>query len=396
MGNLEVDFAGVTFKNPIIASAGTPTINVHGMKECIGAGAGAICTKSISFQPFSWSLPRPANLFLDKVGDPGSIITLELGFWQPEEGERFVKEIKPVAEMENARVIANIAVEEFEEEKLKDLAKRLQDVGADMIEVACPCPILIPIEVADKWYQENLSKVIEILKEAVGIPVWPKLFADVLNQENIDRIEGAGADAIHITPPPHGITVDIESGRPIIPIYGLYYNRGWRGIGSYWTYVISEMANIPVMSSGGVFSGRDAVERMMIGATLVGICTAIIYHGYKRISKITQQVGSFVAGSRYENIEDIIGIASPYVGNIREFGEMIARRQVPREALTIHLEPEKCTGCGKCAVCTYGAIRMEDKMPRIDLSLCERCGVCESLCLSGAIFIRTSNGDGPK
>ena len=387
MKNLNVNLAGVTFKNPIMASAGTPTINLHGMEKCIEAGVGAVCTKSISFQPFSWSLPRPANLFLDKFGDPGSIVTIELGFWQPEVGVKFVKEIKSVAAGENVRVIANIAVEEFETEKLKELAKRLQDSGADMIEAACPCPILIPIEIADKWYQENLSRVIEILKKAVEIPVYPKLFADVLNKENINRIEGAGADAIHITPPPHGITVDIYNGKPVIPIHGLYYNRGWRGIGSYWTYLISKMAKIPVISSGGVFTGRDAIERLMLGASLVGVCTSVMYHGYGRITKIIREINHFMEEKAYENIKEITGIASPYVGDIEEFGKLIAQRQVSKETLTICVESEKCTGCGKCTVCTYGAIDMEHRIPRIDLALCERCGVCESICPADAITI---------
>ena len=389
MKSWNVDLAGVKFKNPIIASAGTPTINVHGMEECIKAGAGGVCTKSISFQPFSWPLPRPANLFLDKFGDPGSIITLELGFWQPEQGEKFVKEIKPFAEKENTRVIANIAVEEFEPKKLKDLAKRLENAGADLIEAACPCPILIPVEVADKWYQENLSRVIEILKQAVNIPFYPKLFADVLDEKNIRRIEEAGADAIHITPPPHGITVDIETGKPVIPIYGLYYNRGWRGIGSYWTYLISKMAKVPVISSGGIFTGRDAMERVMLGASLVGICTPIIYYGYQRITKIIEQIDHFMERKNHES-KDIIGIASPYVGDIEEFGKLIVQRQVPKDALTINVNSEKCTGCGRCAVCNYGAIVMEDKLPQIDLNLCERCGVCESICLTNAIIIQKS------
>lgn len=389
MKSWNVDLAGVKFKNPIIASAGTPTINVHGMEECIKAGAGGVCTKSISFQPFSWPLPRPANLFLDKFGDPGSIITLELGFWQPEQGEKFVKEIKPFAEKENTRVIANIAVEEFEPKKLKDLAKRLENAGADLIEAACPCPILIPVEVADKWYQENLSRVIEILKQAVNIPVYPKLFADVLDEKNISRIEEAGADAIHITPPPHGITVDIETGKPVIPIYGLYYNRGWRGIGSYWTYLISKMAKVPVISSGGIFTGRDAMERVMLGASLVGICTPIIYYGYQRITKIIEQIDHFMERKNHES-KDIIGIASPYVGDIEEFGKLIVQRQVPKDALTINVNSEKCTGCGRCAVCNYGAIVMEDKLPQIDLNLCERCGVCESICPTNAIIILKS------
>ena len=389
MKSWNVDLAGVKFKNPIIASAGTPTINVHGMEECIKAGAGGVCTKSISFQPFSWPLPRPANLFLDKFGDPGSIITLELGFWQPEQGEKFVKEIKPFAEKENTRVIANIAVEEFEPEKLKDLAKRLENAGADLIEAACPCPILIPVEVADKWYQENLSRVIEILKQAVNIPVYPKLFADVLDEKNISRIEEAGADAIHITPPPHGITVDIETGKPVIPIYGLYYNRGWRGIGSYWTYLISKMAKVPVISSGGIFTGRDAMERVMLGASLVGICTPIIYYGYQRITKIIEQIDHFMERKNHES-KDIIGIASPYVGDIEEFGKLIVQRQVPKDALTINVNSEKCTGCGRCAVCNYGAIVMDDKLPQIDLNLCERCGVCDSICPTNAIIIQKS------
>lgn len=390
MKNRNVNLAGVIFKNPVMASAGTPTINVHGIEKCIEAGAGAVCTKSISFQPFSWALPRPANLFLDKFGDPGSIVTVELGFWQPEEGEKFVKEIRPLAERENTRLIANIAVEEFETEKLKNLAKRLQDNGADMIEAACPCPILIPIEIADKWYQENLSRVIEILKGAVKIPVYPKLFADALNKENIKRVEEAGADAIHITPPPHGITVDIVSGKPVIPIYGLYYNRGWRGIGSYWTYLISKMAKIPVISSGGVFSGRDAIERVMLGASMVGICTAVIYYGYNRITRIVEQIDHFMEEQGYENMKDLLGMASPYVGDLQEFGKLIAQRQVPKEALTIWVEAEKCTGCRRCTVCTYGAITMEDRTPEINSNLCERCGVCESICPTSAIIIQKS------
>ncbi|NLN60258.1 MAG: 4Fe-4S binding protein [Deltaproteobacteria bacterium] len=48
----------------------------------------------------------------------------------------------------------------------------------------------------------------------------------------------------------------------------------------------------------------------------------------------------------------------------------------------------KCTKCGRCLVCNYGAMTIENKTPRIDLTLCERCGVCESLCPVDAIMIQ--------
>jgi heterodisulfide reductase subunit A-like polyferredoxin len=95
-------------------------------------------------------------------------------------------------------------------------------------------------------------------------------------------------------------------------------------------------------------------------------------------------------GKGYEDLKDIFGIASPYVGDLEEFGRLIAQRQVPREALSIKVEEEKCTNCGRCTVCTYGAVVMEDKVPKIDLTLCERCGVCESRCPTGAIIIQGS------
>jgi len=70
--DLITTIAGVTLKNPVTVSSGIITRSVHGMKRCIEAGAGAVATKSISFVPSSWSLPRPSCFMLDKYGDPAT------------------------------------------------------------------------------------------------------------------------------------------------------------------------------------------------------------------------------------------------------------------------------------------------------------------------------------
>lgn len=53
--DLTVKFGRLEFKNPIVASAGGPTHSIHGLKKCIEAGVGGVCTKSISYDPESWS-----------------------------------------------------------------------------------------------------------------------------------------------------------------------------------------------------------------------------------------------------------------------------------------------------------------------------------------------------
>ena len=48
MADLSVEFAGVKFKNPVLAASAEPTLDVNLMRRCIEAGAGGIVAKSMS------------------------------------------------------------------------------------------------------------------------------------------------------------------------------------------------------------------------------------------------------------------------------------------------------------------------------------------------------------
>ena len=50
---------------------------------------------------------------------------------------------------------------------------------------------------------------------------------------------------------------------------------------------------------------------------------------------------------------------------------------------------EKCIGCGKCAnVCPAKAIKMKNKLPKIDRSACIHCFCCQEFCPKGAMKVR--------
>jgi len=62
---------------------------------------------------------------------------------------------------------------------------------------------------------------------------------------------------------------------------------------------------------------------------------------------------------------------------------------VKAEGITCLINPELCTQCGLCAeVCPYGAIIMEDKVPRGIPALCKGCGTCAAECPTDAITMR--------
>ncbi|NOZ20158.1 MAG: NADH-quinone oxidoreductase subunit NuoF [Planctomycetes bacterium] len=78
--------------------------------------------------------------------------------------------------------------------------------------------------------------------------------------------------------------------------------------------------------------------------------------------------------------------------NCREEYEVhIRRHQCPagvcRALIRLHIDEEKCAGCGRCAkVCPAQAISGEKKQPHtIDQALCIQCGACFEECKFGAV-----------
>ena len=47
----------------------------------------------------------------------------------------------------------------------------------------------------------------------------------------------------------------------------------------YYFILLPFLGQIPLIGVGGVSSGRDAFEKVLAGASLVQIYTALIYHG---------------------------------------------------------------------------------------------------------------------
>jgi NAD-dependent dihydropyrimidine dehydrogenase PreA subunit len=61
---------------------------------------------------------------------------------------------------------------------------------------------------------------------------------------------------------------------------------------------------------------------------------------------------------------------------------------------TLHLDIERCTGCGRCAeVCPHGVFAIEGKKARVvDRDLCMECGACMANCAFGAVEVGAGVG----
>jgi dihydroorotate dehydrogenase len=63
-----------------------------------------------------------------------------------------------------------------------------------------------------------------------------------------------------------------------------------------------------LISSGGVFSGKDAYAKIRNGASLVQLLTALIYAGPRVVHRITKELAIELARDGYSNVHEAIGV----------------------------------------------------------------------------------------
>ncbi|KPV43590.1 quinone-dependent dihydroorotate dehydrogenase [Alicyclobacillus ferrooxydans] len=64
---------------------------------------------------------------------------------------------------------------------------------------------------------------------------------------------------------------------------------------------------VPVIASGGVFTARDAYEKVKAGASLVELYTALIYKGPEAISEIVRELPNYLRQDGFSSLSEAVG-----------------------------------------------------------------------------------------
>lgn len=359
--DLSVNFLGLSFKNPILVSAGPLTGSGEMIRKSIEAGAGGVVTKTIANEIRPNVRPR---LFKSQEG----LQNIEL--YSDYTLEEWEYEIS-YAKKHGAIIIANILGHTPSE--IAYIAHRVEGFGADAIELGISCPHGEGLEgVASdptKLYQFTKSVV-----ERVRIPVMVKLSSNTANIVKLAKAaEKAGASAISGIDTVRSIAgVDIEKGQTLLPTFGGYSGEAIRPIGLASIASISQATNIPLCGIGGISNHKHVIEYMMLGASIVQVCTSILLNGHKHIGTLLDGLENWMKEHNYESFEEIKGKA---LTSLKSFEEIKIEPYVARIN-------KKCGNiqCEKCInFCIYEAIQWKDDSIIINKEKCTGCGVCIGL-----------------
>ncbi|XP_058701830.1 dihydroorotate dehydrogenase (quinone), mitochondrial isoform X2 [Poecile atricapillus] len=78
------------------------------------------------------------------------------------------------------------------------------------------------------------------------------------------------------------------------------------------THTIREMyaltqGRVPIIGVGGVSSGRDALEKIRAGASLVQLYTALVYHGPPVVGAVKQELEELLREQGFKNVMEAVG-----------------------------------------------------------------------------------------
>lgn len=305
MASLTVDFLHYHVKNPLVLASGILGTSSSLMARCAMEGAGAVTAKSCGLEARTGH-DNPVAL----AWDDGMINAI--GLTNP--GAK--KELPLLCETKNrlkplgVPLFASIFAPNLK--AFGEVARIIAEAEPDLIEVNISCP-----NVADDFglpfssSAKSTAAVTRAVRRAVNLPISIKLAPNVPDIGSIAYAAAEeGADAITAVNTMPAMMIDPHAGLPILKNKtGGLSGPALKPIALRCVAEIASRVSLPIIGTGGVSNGLDAVEMVMAGATMVGVGSALWQEGPKVMKRIASEIESFMAVEGYNRLEELRGRA---------------------------------------------------------------------------------------
>ncbi len=304
-----VEIAGARFPRPVFAASGCAGSGRELVGHCDLRDFGAIITRSITPTPRAGLRPprlaeTPSGL-INALGLPGPGI------------EQFLAEELPWLVDHGATVIVSIAADSGPD--FARIAQRLRQApGVAAVEVNLSYPVSDLARRPFAMDPNAAAGVVHVVRRntAAGVPVFAKLAGDTTDIVAVARAcANGGADGLSLINAVRGLGIDSAAARP-----SLGAAVGWLSgpaikpiaLRAVWE-VHAELPAVPIIASGGVQTGVDALEMIMAGASAVAVGSALLTDPSAG-ARVGRELAELVA-RRGADLSALIGCAHVEVGS---------------------------------------------------------------------------------
>jgi len=385
MPDISSNLAGIKSPNPFWLASAPPTNSGYQVMKAFDAGWGGAVWKTLGVPVVNVSSRYGGVNYRDSrlIG----LNNIELITDRPLKDN--LKEIEEVKKyFPDHAVIASLMVETREE--WHQIVKDVQNAGSDGIELNFGCPH----GMCERGMGSAVGQEPEVLKTIVGwvkevstIPVIVKLTPNISDIVEPARAAKQGnGDAISLINTIQSLVgVDIDNFVPYPIVDGKSTNGGYCGpavkpIALNMVKNCAQNVDLPISGIGGIENWRDAVEYILLGATNVQVCTAVMHFGFGIIREMIPGLENYMKEKGFDTLDEMRGKA---LDNVKTWENLNLKYKVVAD-----INEEKCIGCQLCYIaCEDGAhqaIRLkgegENRVPEIIDENCVGCNLCSIVC----------------
>lgn len=341
MATLATTVDGLKLPNPFIIGSGPPGTNMNVINRAFREGWGAVIAKTISLDASKVVnvSPRYGKL---KASD-GEVIgweNIELISDRPI--EIWEEEFKKIKDAHPEGVLIASIMEEYNRDAWTELVQRCEATGVDGFELNFSCPHGLPerkMGAAMGQNPEILAEVCEWVMAAATKPVWAKMTPNVTHIEEPSRAAlkaGChGVSAINTIRSVIGVNLDTLRPEPTVEGYttpGGYSSKAVKPIALRMCMEIAKLieAEFPgrtLSGLGGIESGEDAAQFILLGSDTVQVCTGVMKFGYGCVKQYCEELLAFMEKHSFETLADFKGRSLPYFTTHAELVRMQRERK---------------------------------------------------------------------
>ncbi len=267
MADLCADLGFLRLRNPVLTASGTFGYGTEFLPFLDLSAVGGIVVKGLYFGPREGNPPprlvETASGLINAIGLQGVGV------------ERFAADVLPELRRHDTAVIVNVCGSGDEEYyRVIEFLDRREGIAAYELNISCPnvklngaCPAMDP---------RATREIVAGAKRRSRRPVIAKLSPNVTDIASIARAaEDGGADAVSLINTLLAMAVDLDTRKPKLGnVLGGLSGPAIKPVALRMTYQAARAVKIPVIGMGGICTGRDALEFMLVGARAVQVGTA--------------------------------------------------------------------------------------------------------------------------
>ncbi len=347
MATLETTVNGLKFKNPFVIGSGPPGTNANVIRKAFDEGWGGVVAKTISMDASKVTNVAPRYARMRATGSKEVFGWENIELISDRPFETWLEEFDSVKQSHPDGILIASVMEEYSKERWIEMIQRCQEVGIDAFELNFSCPHGLPERKMGAAMGEDPNIVGEVtswVMEAATIPVWAKMTPNITHIADPGKraLESGANGLAAINTILSVMGVDLETLRPQPTVEGYSVPGGYscKAVRPIALRMVMELARMmeedfdkcTISGIGGIETGEDAAQFILLGAHTVQVCTGVMINGYSMVKEMSESLLSFMEKHSFETLDDFRGASLPFFSTHADLVERQAKAKAEAKA----------------------------------------------------------------